>query len=69
MSRRLTYWFNRRFYLTGWLFRICINMVLSNSPPLEGWQAQPDRVVVACLHQYSVEPFPSCGGVADISIL
>ena len=22
-----------------------------HSPPLEGWQAKPDGVVVACLHQ------------------
>ena len=28
-----------------------------------------DGVVVSCLHKYSVGPFPSCGGVAGISIL
>ena len=39
MSRRLTYWFNRRFYLTGWLLSACKDIVLVHSPPLEGWQA------------------------------
>ena len=28
-----------------------------------------DGVVVACLHKYSAGPFPSCGGVAGVSIL
>ena len=37
---------------------------LVHSPPLEGWQAKPDGVVVACLHKYSAGPFLSCGGVA-----
>ena len=23
----------------------------ANSPPLEGWQAQPDGVVASCLHR------------------
>ena len=55
MLRRLTYKLNRRFYLTGWLSRICINMVPDYSPPLEGWQAQPDGVVVEVLH--NVTPF------------
>ena len=52
MSRRLTYWFNRRFYLTGWLHRGTVEKVsaLVHSPPLEGWQAQPDGVVVVVLH-------------------
>ena len=38
------------------------SIVSDHSPPLEGWQAQPDGVVASCLHQYSVGPFPSCGG-------
>ena len=42
---------------------------LVHSPPVEGWQAQPDGVVVSCLYKYSVGPFLSCGGVAGISIL
>ena len=58
---------NRRFYLTGWLWRVCISIVPDHSPPVEGWQAQPDGVVVACLHQHSTEPFPSCGGVAGVA--
>ena len=62
-------WRGGRRSLTGWLWRVCTSIVSDHSPPVEGWQAQPDRVVVACLHQYSVGPFPSCGGVADISIL
>ena len=32
----------------------------ANSPPVEGWQAQPDGVVASPLHRQ----FPSCGGVA-----
>ena len=40
---------------------------LVHSPPLEGWQAQPDGVVVACLYKHSVGPFPSCGGVAGVA--
>ena len=40
---RLHWVCTRRRSLTGWY-----------SPPVEGWQAQPDGVV-----------FPSCGGVAS----
>ena len=65
MSRRLTYWFNRRFYLTGWLPRICTSIGPDHSPPVEGWQAQPDGVVASYLYKYSAGPFPSCGGVAS----
>ena len=70
-SRRLTYWFNRRFYLTGWLWHVLhpaipflwmggrlqpdgVVVAVSapgNSPPVEGWQASLDGVVVAVLHQ------------------
>ena len=50
MSRRLTYRLNQWFYLTGWLPRVCTNTALVHSPPVEGWQAQPDGVVAAVLH-------------------
>ena len=46
-SHRLTYWLNRWFYLTGWLLQFCT----SQFPSCGGWQASPDGVVVAVLHQ------------------
>ena len=33
--------------LTGWSRRVCTSAVSVHSPPLEGWQAQPDGVVVS----------------------
>ena len=55
---------NRSPHVTGWLCRICTSTVSVHSPPVEGWQAEPDGVVVSYLHKYGVGTFPSCGGVA-----
>ena len=61
------------------------NIGADHSPPVEGWQAQPDGVVAPYLHsaqlaacscrtltqatKYKSRPFPSCGGVAGLCIL
>ena len=51
MSRRLCNCNKRRFYLTGWLHRICTNIVPDHSLPVEGCQAPLDGVVASYLHQ------------------
>ena len=58
-------WRGVKLCLTGWWPRICISIVLVNSPPAEGCQAPLDGVVAPYLYKYSASQFPSCGGVSS----